>query len=185
MKQGDVGWIEKRRLSSRTLAYYVESHGQEWTSIREVAKKIASEIGIDTYKKRRSAIAIECHDRLMGMGIVTPPGYVPPWLRPGGQAPILRAKRITDTWALAFYDSFEWKQLRFQVLKFRGRKCECCGADNKTAPIHVDHIKSLRRHWHLRLEPSNLQVLCGNCNHGKGAIDETDFRISRPSQSSR
>lgn len=42
--------------------------------------------------------------------------------------------------------------------------------------IVVDHIKPLSKFWHLRLERSNLQVLCDECNMGKGAWDETDHR---------
>lgn len=82
----------------------------------------------------------------------------------------------------AFYESFEWKRLRFEVLNARGRKCECCGADNRAAIIHVDHIKPVKKHWDLRLDPKNLQVLCGDCNHGKGTRYEIDFRADRAKQ---
>lgn len=82
----------------------------------------------------------------------------------------------------AFYESFEWKRLRFEVLNARGRKCECCGADNRAAIIHVDHIKPVKKHWDLRLDPKNLQVLCGDCNHGKGTRYEVDFRADRAKQ---
>lgn len=80
----------------------------------------------------------------------------------------------------AFYASWEWKRLRYDVIQERGRKCECC---NRTAQDHgivinVDHIKPIRYHWHLRLVQSNLQVLCDDCNMGKGSRDETDWRKS-------
>jgi 5-methylcytosine-specific restriction endonuclease McrA len=42
--------------------------------------------------------------------------------------------------------------------------------------IVVDHIKPLHHHWSLRLQKTNLQVLCDECNQGKGAWDETDHR---------
>lgn len=45
-----------------------------------------------------------------------------------------------------------------------------------TVKICVDHIKPISKHWELRLEESNLQVLCMECNKGKGAWDETDHR---------
>lgn len=83
----------------------------------------------------------------------------------------------------AFYKSWEWRTLRMEVLKEHGRRCQCCGAtpDAKTVngrnvTIVVDHIKPLSRFWHLRLTKSNLQVLCDECNQGKGNWDETDYR---------
>lgn len=82
-----------------------------------------------------------------------------------------------------FYKSWEWRTIRMEVLKEHGRACQCCGAEPgmKTASgdpvrICVDHIKPLSKFWHLRLDRSNLQVLCDECNQGKGAWDQTDFR---------
>ncbi len=82
-----------------------------------------------------------------------------------------------------FYKSWEWRTLRMEVLKEHGRACQCCGAEPgmKTASgdpvrICVDHIKPLSKFWHLRLERKNLQVLCDECNQGKGNWDQTDFR---------
>lgn len=82
-----------------------------------------------------------------------------------------------------FYASWEWRTLRMEVLKEQGRACQCCGAEPgmKTAAgdpvrICVDHIKPLSKFWHLRLDKNNLQVLCDECNQGKGNWDQTDFR---------
>lgn len=75
-----------------------------------------------------------------------------------------------------FYASWGWKRLSFDVKQERGRICECCGARPPKAVIHTDHIKPLRKYWHLRLERSNMQILCEDCNMGKGSRDETDFR---------
>lgn len=82
-----------------------------------------------------------------------------------------------------FYKSWDWRTLRMEVLKERGRRCECCGATpsdtdmaGNPVKICVDHIKPLSRYWHLRLDKTNLQVLCDECNQGKGAWDETDWR---------
>jgi HNH endonuclease len=73
-----------------------------------------------------------------------------------------------------FYLSFEWRRLRYTILRNYAAKCMLC---NRTdLPLHVDHIKPLRKYWVLRLEYSNLQVLCEECNHGKGNWDETDWR---------
>jgi 5-methylcytosine-specific restriction endonuclease McrA len=83
----------------------------------------------------------------------------------------------------AFYKSWDWRELRMQVLKMQGRICQCCGAtpaakDMAGNPVRlcVDHIKPLSKFWHLRLDRSNLQILCDECNQGKGNWDQTDFR---------
>lgn len=78
-----------------------------------------------------------------------------------------------------FYDSWAWKDLRLQVLQKYGRRCQCCGAKpektNKVV-INVDHIKPLRNYPELALDINNLQVLCSDCNMGKGYWNTTDFR---------
>lgn len=83
----------------------------------------------------------------------------------------------------AFYKSWEWRRLRMQVIKLQGRSCRCCGARpddrdmaGKPVKIVVDHIKPLSKFWGLRLKRDNLQVLCDECNQGKGAWDQTDHR---------
>ncbi len=79
-----------------------------------------------------------------------------------------------------FYKSYEWRKLRYQVIKRDGGRCLMCGsAPEDGAVLNVDHIKPLRANWSLRLDPTNLQTLCGICNHGKGNWDETDWRVSK------
>lgn len=82
-----------------------------------------------------------------------------------------------------FYKSWDWRTARMEVLKRHARRCMCCGStpddltvDGKPVRLVVDHIKPLSRYWHLRLVQSNLQILCDECNMGKGAWDETDHR---------
>jgi len=56
-------------------------------------------------------------------------------------------------------------------------RCELCGQGKHEGQIlNVDHIKPVRLFWKLRLDPENAQVLCGDCNCGKGNRDETDWR---------
>jgi hypothetical protein len=74
----------------------------------------------------------------------------------------------------AFYKGYHWRKLRYEVLKKWGRKCMLCGQTEGI--MHGDHIKPLRKYWHLRLEFENIQILCEVCNHGKGNWDETDWR---------
>ena len=80
-----------------------------------------------------------------------------------------------------FYRSPEWHMLARRIKDKRGRKCECCGDQYPKVKICTDHIKSLRTHWHLRLEASNMQVLCDVCNRHKGSHITADFRkLSAP-----
>ena len=80
----------------------------------------------------------------------------------------------------AFYDSDRWKELRYRVLKLNDGRCECCGRGKEQGVIlHVDHIKPRSRYPHLEWNITNLQVLCEDCNLGKRAWDETDWREPR------
>lgn len=93
----------------------------------------------------------------------------------------MRAKlaAVAPTQAMidAFYASWEWKRLRYEFLRDKARRCVCCGrTPDHGIAIHVDHIKPIRRYWAFRLSGSNLQVLCDDCNRGKGSHDETDWR---------
>lgn len=73
-----------------------------------------------------------------------------------------------------FYNSYDWKKLRYETILKYGRICMACGATN--CVINVDHIKPPRFFWALRLDPNNVQILCSDCNHGKGNWDTTDWR---------
>lgn len=71
----------------------------------------------------------------------------------------------------------EWKRLRYQVLQKFGPICQCCGASAKSGVvINIDHIKPRKLFPELALKFMNLQVLCADCNAGKGNIDQTDWR---------
>jgi len=87
------------------------------------------------------------------------------------------ANSAIDPRSDAFLSSFEWRATRMMALKEFGNTCQCCGASPKTgAVIHVDHIKPRKLFPELALSVSNLQILCGDCNHGKGNWDQTDWR---------
>lgn len=92
-----------------------------------------------------------------------------------------RRKAVERAQRDEFLLTYEWRRLRMEVLKERGRRCECCGivpsAENG-AVVNVDHVKPRKLHPELALEKSNLQVLCDACNHGKGNWDETDWRTA-------
>ena len=77
----------------------------------------------------------------------------------------------------AFLASFEWRQVRYEALKRSDGLCEACGRGRIHGEVlNGDHIKSRRLYPELALELSNVQILCGPCNHGKGFRDATDWR---------
>ena len=64
-----------------------------------------------------------------------------------------------------------------QALKKYGARCMCCGATPAGgAVMNVDHIKPRKLFPDLALDINNLQILCHDCNHGKGNWDQTDWR---------
>lgn len=73
-----------------------------------------------------------------------------------------------------FFESREWQALRYSTIAKYGRRCMCCGKYDGV--MHVDHIKPIWSNPELRLDPDNVQVLCSECNNGKGARDATDWR---------
>lgn len=77
-----------------------------------------------------------------------------------------------------FYRSQRWRRLRYDFLKTAKAVCNACGrsrADHGIV-VHVDHIQPRSKHPLLALEITNLQVLCEDCNMGKGNRDDIDWR---------
>lgn len=77
-----------------------------------------------------------------------------------------------------FYNSREWRTVRFDALKKANGCCVLCGRSHKAdgVVLHVDHIKPRSKSPHLQLCRDNLQVLCRDCNLGKSNRDDTDWR---------
>jgi 5-methylcytosine-specific restriction endonuclease McrA len=76
-----------------------------------------------------------------------------------------------------FYASFAWRKLRYRVLAENNGRCQACGRSAVDGVVlNVDHIHPLSKHWERRLDRSNLQVLCGDCNHGKLNYASKDWR---------
>jgi 5-methylcytosine-specific restriction endonuclease McrA len=87
------------------------------------------------------------------------------------------AATIRAIYKLALRTPRSWKELRYLALTLYGRKCQCCGTGEKSGKkLHVDHIKPRSKFPELQWDLSNLQVLCEDCNMGKGVWDETDWR---------
>jgi hypothetical protein len=79
-----------------------------------------------------------------------------------------------------FLSSYAWRRLRMEALRKHGARCQCCGASPSTgAVMNVDHIKPRKLFPDLALDIENLQVLCHDCNHGKGNWDQTDWRETK------
>lgn len=103
--------------------------------------------------------------------------YVKPKRRKKKQKALVQVEQVPKDKVKRFYEGFEWRRLRYSILKKYGFRCLACGRSPEDgAVIHVDHIKPLRKNWDLRLDPDNLQPLCDWCNHGKGNWDESDLR---------
>lgn len=76
-----------------------------------------------------------------------------------------------------FYSSKDWRQLRYLALSNCQGRCQCCGASASNGVVlHVDHIKPRSRYPELELSLSNIQVLCEDCNIGKGDWGLDDWR---------
>ena len=76
-----------------------------------------------------------------------------------------------------FLTTYEWRKVRMEALVKYGPRCMCCGATPATgAVMNVDHIKPRKLFPELALELSNLQILCHECNHGKGNWNQSDWR---------
>ena len=76
-----------------------------------------------------------------------------------------------------FMASEGWRCVRYMALRKYGNHCRACGrGPEDSVKIHVDHIVPCSRGWDRRLEISNLQILCEDCNMGKGAHFADDWR---------
>jgi 5-methylcytosine-specific restriction endonuclease McrA len=95
-----------------------------------------------------------------------------------------RARHIgTKAAKQKFRASLAWRRLRFAVLAANATRnggtarCELCGnAGTPGASLHVDHIEAVSKNWARRLDRTNCQVLCGDCNVGKLDGPAADFR---------
>ena len=75
-----------------------------------------------------------------------------------------------------FLQSKSWKRLRIQAFEKYGSFCSCCGAKpTDGVRLNVDHIKPRRLFPELALNLDNLQILCSDCNSGKGNCNMTKF----------
>lgn len=143
---------------------------------KELFRAIARQLGVKVPKR--------AHDKLellkQFVGMEADPLFFDVAATPPRRKKLTRQTRRTYKPKDEFYDSREWLELRYKAIKLYGRKCQACGATD--TQIHVDHIKPRYHFPELQLELSNLQILCRDCNFGKGAWDSTDWRPKEPMQ---
>lgn len=72
-----------------------------------------------------------------------------------------------------FYDTKEWKSLRYQAFLRDGFCCVRCGREAEVG----DHIIPTKVRWDLRLDIKNVQSLCSHCHNQKTAEDEKEYGI--------
>lgn len=94
-----------------------------------------------------------------------------------------RPRKPTKTAKEKFRSSIAWRRTRYAVLAENAKRnggvarCELCGEAGKPgAALHVDHIEAVSKNWARRLDRTNLQVLCPDCNVGKLDGPAADFR---------
>ena len=76
-----------------------------------------------------------------------------------------------------FLESPAWKRIRIQAFEKYGNRCQCCGASPQDGVrLNVDHIQPRKLFPELALSLDNLQVLCSDCNQGKGNWSMSDWR---------
>jgi 5-methylcytosine-specific restriction endonuclease McrA len=86
------------------------------------------------------------------------------------QLALERKQRLDET--RQFYSSPEWKLIRQQVIKEKGRVCSECGNPIRNSyDVTVDHIRPRSKYPELALDKENLSVLCRSCNSSKGDRD--------------
>lgn len=150
--------------------------GLEWNSNKRLAKAILERTGEGggTPGKNESITIIHRFASTVDQSIVDEV------IKETGERFAAKARKKMNSIKVngnGFLRSDAWRHIRYQALLKYGRICQCCGATpGKGVVLHVDHVKPRSIFPELALELSNLQILCDDCNIGKGAWDQTDFR---------
>lgn len=150
-------------------------------AISKLSRELSERLNVEIVPGRKIAYSVLAH--VGGENLTVHP---PKAKKPRPQK-IRTSAKPTPKSKADFYASWEWRTLRMKILKEFGAVCMCCGSTPKHTDMNgepvkivVDHIKPLHTHWDLRLSRDNLQVLCDECNQGKGAWDDTDYRPVKP-----
>ncbi len=90
---------------------------------------------------------------------------------------VRRGRNRTSPQSEAFFESREWLELRYNILKRDGAICALCGITRADgAVLQVDHIEPRSKFPERALDPGNLQVLCRDCIQGKSNKERTAWR---------
>ncbi|MGY0794253.1 HNH endonuclease signature motif containing protein [Azospirillum argentinense] len=123
-----------------------------------------------------------------------PPSLRQPWQKPRAETERERLKamgRAADRNRASARDrgyDAEWYAFRDAVVIERGCRCERCKtlvvlrkreATKRTPVAHVDHIRSVQSAPHLRLDPTNVRVLCKPCHDARTGRDQGFGRTKR------
>lgn len=77
-----------------------------------------------------------------------------------------------------FYDSKEWKSLRYQVLLESGFLCKICLDNGVYSEAEIgDHIIPTKVRWDLRLDRDNVQGVCKECHNKKTLEDKKKYNL--------
>lgn len=117
----------------------------------------------------------------MGIGQGNPPRSKSEWREFLFSISVEYSSAYGKNGAPAFHDFFmfpEWQSARYSALMKSDGKCSLCGRDpiRHGVTLHVDHIVPRSKDRARELDENNLQVLCEDCNLGKGNRDDTDWR---------
>lgn len=141
--------------------------------IHNMAKKKSNWLVAEVRKAKRSQRRREAYEQRKKSGPVV---YLNPKTYEVQEKALTKVRAMYIASA-EFLKSYEWRSKRMEAIKLHGARCQCCGATPKDGVrINVDHIQPRKTHPELALDLNNLQVLCEECNHGKGNWDNTDWR---------
>lgn len=133
-------------------------------------KKAEEQKRVDAYRQRRRAQQFEAEvqarlTRLVGQSKVVKDRV---WKR---------QRQLAKPYETSFYTTRAWLEIRYEAIRRNDGKCGACGRGKTDGIIlHVDHIKPRSKFPKLELDVDNLQILCEQCNLGKGNRDATDWR---------
>lgn len=147
------------RLLTKTIGQEIQVPGGSNKKAKEFISKLNKELGTPPISKYQMQMAFA---RLCASDFIDP-DY--------DESDIFFARSKN------FYRSQKWRNLRYLALEKAEGRCQACGVSAKDGVVlHVDHIYPRSIYPNLALQPFNLQVLCEDCNHGKGNMHIHDFR---------
>ena len=76
-----------------------------------------------------------------------------------------RYNKTRDPKYTRFYNSIDWRMLSARYTQDKGYRCELCGS----MATQVHHKKAIQtpEGWELRLDYSNLELLCTKCHNDR------------------